>query len=54
MDEWRFRIRKRDSLSLENREGRDRDDVAHAELGHGGMLESFAPRIALRMRPSIA
>jgi len=49
MDEWRFRIHKRDSLSLE---GRDGDDVAHGELGHGGMLESF--RTALRMRPSIA
>ena len=39
MDKWRFRVRKRDGLSLESREGRDGDDVAHGELGHGGMLE---------------
>jgi len=39
MDEWHFRIRKRDSLSLESHEGRDGDDLAHGGLGRGGMLE---------------
>jgi len=50
MDKWRFRVRKTDGLSLESREsregragreGRDGDDVAHGELGHGGMLEGM-------------
>jgi len=39
MDKWRFRVRKRDGLSLESREGRDGDDVAYSELGDDGMLE---------------
>ena len=37
MDKWGFRVRKRDSLSLESREGRDGDDLVHGELGHGGI-----------------
>jgi len=39
MNRWWFHIRKRDGLSLESREGRDGDNVAHGKLGHGGMLE---------------
>jgi len=39
MDKWCFRVRKRDDLSLESRDGRDGGDLAHGELGHGGMLE---------------
>jgi len=39
MDKWRLRVRKRDGLSLESREGRDGDDLARGGLGQTGMLE---------------